>query len=491
MNAITKIGFLKDADLFRQRGLIGDVWQHAHSNATVDVIDPASLEVLGTVPDMGRDETRAAIDAAQAAFKDWKARTHAERGALLERWHGLILENEEDLALLLTLEQGKPLAEARGEIRYGASFVKWFAEEARRIGGSTIPSPTAGRRILVLKEPVGVCAIITPWNFPNAMITRKVAPALAAGCTVVIKPSEFTPFSALALGVLAERAGIPAGVINIVTGMPVEIGNELMSNETVRKISFTGSTRVGALLMRGAADSIKRLSLELGGNAPFIVFDDADLDLAVEGAVDSKFRNGGQTCVCANRILVQAGVYEAFSGKLASRVAAMKVGPGTEEGVVIGPMINSAAIEKIERHVADALEKGARIIAQSDSVPASQQYFRPILLGGATTQMLLASEETFGPVAPLFRFETEEEAIAIANGTPFGLAAYFYTDNLKRSWRVAEALEFGMVGLNTGLISTEVAPFGGVKQSGVGREGSQLGIEEYLEVKTLHVGGLR
>ena len=490
MNAITKIGFLKDADLFRQRGLIGDVWQQAHSKATVDVIDPASLEVLGTVPDMGRDETRAAIDAAQAAFKDWKARTHAERGALLERWHGLILENEEDLALLLTLEQGKPLAEARGEIRYGASFVKWFAEEARRIGGSTIPSPTPDRRILVLKEAVGVCAIITPWNFPNAMITRKVAPALAAGCTVVIKPSEFTPFSALALGVLAERAGIPAGVINIVTGMPVEIGNELMANETVRKISFTGSTRVGALLMRGAADSIKRLSLELGGNAPFIVFDDADLGNAVEGVIASKFRNGGQTCVCANRILVQAGVYNAFAEKLSQRVVRMKVGAGTDQSTDIGPMINAAAIDKIERHIADAQAKGARIIAQSEAMPDGKQYTRPVVLGEATTEMLLASEETFGPVAPLFRFETEEEAIAIANGTPFGLAAYFYTDNLNRSWRVAEALEFGMVGLNTGLISTEVAPFGGVKQSGVGREGSQLGIEEYLEVKTLHVGGL-
>jgi succinate-semialdehyde dehydrogenase/glutarate-semialdehyde dehydrogenase len=490
MNAMTKIGVLKDADLFRQRALIGDVWQHAHSKATVDVVDPASLEVLGTIPDMGRDETRAAIDAAAEAFKGWKARTHAERAALLERWHDLMLENEEDLALLLTLEQGKPLAEARAEIRYGASFVKWFAEEARRIGGSTIPSPTADRRILVLKDAVGVCAIITPWNFPNAMITRKVAPALAAGCTVVIKPSEFTPFSALALGVLAERAGIPAGVINIVTGMPTEIGNELMANETVRKISFTGSTRVGALLMKGAADSIKRLSLELGGNAPFIVFDDADLDVAVEAAIASKFRNGGQTCVCANRILVQFGIYDAFAAKLADRVATMKVGPGTEDGVEVGPMINRAAIEKIDRHVADALDKGARIIARSEAVAEGSQYARPVVLGEATTEMLLAFEETFGPVAPLFRFEKEEEAIAIANGTPFGLSAYFFTENLKRSWRVAEALEFGMIGLNTGLISTEVAPFGGVKQSGLGREGSQLGIEEYLEVKTLHVGGL-
>lgn len=491
MNAITRIGLLKDADLLRQQALIDGAWQHAHSQATLDVIDPASLDTLGTVPDMGRDETRAAIAAAQKAFAGWKALTHAERAALLERWHGLMLEHEEDLARLLTLEQGKPLTEARGEIRYGASFVKWFAEEARRIGGGTIPSPTADRRILVLKEPVGVCAIITPWNFPNAMITRKVAPALAAGCTVVIKPSEFTPFSALALGVLAERAGIPAGVINVLTGMPAEIGAELMANETVRKISFTGSTRVGALLMRGAADSIKRLSLELGGNAPFIVFDDADLDLAVEAAIASKFRNGGQTCVCANRILVQSGVYDAFAAKLAERVVAMKVGAGTDEGVEIGPMINSAAIDKIERHIADARDKGARLIAQSAAVPAGRQYARPVVLGEATVEMLLASEETFGPVAPLFRFDSEEEAIAIANGTPFGLAAYFFTESLKRSWRVAEALEFGMVGLNTGLISTEVAPFGGVKQSGLGREGSHLGMDEYLEVKTVHVGGLR
>jgi succinate-semialdehyde dehydrogenase/glutarate-semialdehyde dehydrogenase len=481
---------LKDRDLFRQRGLIGESWQDAGSGKTVDVISPATRSVLGTVPDMGEAETRAAIDAASRAFKSWKKKTHAERAMLLEAWYTLMLEHEEDLAHILTFEQGKPLAEARGEIRYGAGFVKWFAEEARRIGGSIIPSPTPDRRILVLKEAVGVCGIITPWNFPNAMITRKVAPALAAGCTVVIKPSEFTPYSALALGVLAERAGIPAGVINIVTGMPTAIGSELIGNETVRKISFTGSTRVGALLMRGAADSIKRLSLELGGNAPFIVFDDADIDLAVEGAIASKFRNGGQTCVCSNRILVQSGIYDSFAGKLAERVAQMKVGAGTEDGVVIGPMINEAAIDKIERHVQDALSKGAHILAQSNLVPDGRQYARPILLGGATTEMLLASEETFGPVAPLFRFEAEEAAVEIANGTPFGLAAYFYTQNLSRSWRVAEALEFGMVGLNTGAISTEVAPFGGVKQSGIGREGSQLGIEEYLEVKTLHVGGL-
>ncbi|MGV1760414.1 NAD-dependent succinate-semialdehyde dehydrogenase [Rhizobium sp. A22-96] len=481
---------LKDTRLFQDKGLIDGVWIAAASGATVDVHDPSRQAAIGTVPDMGGVEARNAIAAAEHAQRSWRRKTNAERAALLEAWHGLILENVDDLALILTTEQGKPLDEARGEIRYGASFVKWFAEEARRINGHTIPSPTPDRRIIVLREPVGVCGIITPWNFPSAMITRKVAPALAAGCTVVIKPSEFTPYSALALAVLAERAGIPAGVINIVTGMPTEIGNEIMRNETVRKISFTGSTRVGALLMRGAADSIKRLSLELGGNAPFIVFDDADLDLAVEGALASKFRNGGQTCVCANRLLVQSGVYDAFAAKLKAKVDAMKVGPGTEAGVLIGPMINRAAIEKIDRHVRDALSKGATIITNTRQLPDGGQYTAPIILTGATTEMELAGEETFGPVAPLFRFETEEEAIAIANGTPFGLASYFYTDNLKRAWRVGEALEFGMVGLNTGSVSMEVAPFGGIKQSGIGREGAQAGIEEYLEMKSFHMGGL-
>ncbi|PDT14785.1 succinate-semialdehyde dehydrogenase (NADP(+)) [Rhizobium sp. J15] len=481
---------LKEAGLFRQQALIGGKWIAATSRNSVEVIDPATQTVIGTVPDMGAAETRAAIEAAEAAYGPWKKKTHAERAALLEAWYALMIDHIEDLALILTTEQGKPLDEARGEIRYGASFVKWFAEEARRIGGHTIPSPTADRRIVVLKEPVGVCGIITPWNFPNAMITRKVAPALAAGCSVVIKPSEFTPFSALAIGCLAEKAGIPAGVINIVTGMPTGIGNEIMANEAVRKISFTGSTRVGSLLMRGASDSVKRLSLELGGNAPFIVFDDADLDAAVEGAIASKFRNGGQTCVCANRILVQAGVYDAFAEKLAARVDRMKVGPGTETGVAIGPMINEAAIAKINRHVDDALAKGATIVTRRAELPAGRQYTAPMVLTGATTEMQLASEETFGPVAPLFRFETEEEALAIANGTPYGLAAYFYTESLKRAWRVGEALEFGMVGLNTGAISTEVAPFGGVKQSGLGREGAQAGIEEYLEMKSFHIGGL-
>jgi succinate-semialdehyde dehydrogenase/glutarate-semialdehyde dehydrogenase len=481
---------LKDNALWRQDYLVGGAWRKAASGASIDVINPATQAVLGAVPDVSGAETAAAIAAASAAWAPWRRKTHAERAALLERWHHLMLASQEDLALILTLEQGKPLAEALGEIRYGASFVKWFAEEARRIGGATIPSPTPDRRIVVLKEPVGVCAVITPWNFPNAMITRKVAPALAAGCTVVIKPSDLTPYSALALGVLAERAGIPPGVVNIVTGRPNEIGAEMMANATVRKISFTGSTRVGALLMRGAADTIKRLSLELGGNAPFIVFDDADLDLAVEGAIVSKFRNGGQTCVCANRILAQAGVYDAFAERLAARVSAMKVGPGVDPGVEIGPMINAAAIDKIERHIADALAKGARMLSTRPTTPNGRQYVAPLVLGGATPDMLLAQEETFGPVAPLFRFETEDEAIALANGTPCGLAAYFYTESLKRSWRVAEALEFGMIGLNTGAISTEVAPFGGVKQSGLGREGAQCGIEEYLEIKSFHIGGL-
>ncbi|CAN7702407.1 NAD-dependent succinate-semialdehyde dehydrogenase [Pararhizobium sp. LjRoot238] len=481
---------LKDTSLFREQGLINGEWRGAAAEREIDVIEPATQDVLGTVPDMDGSDTRAAIEAAENAFGSWRRKTHSERATLLEAWHDLMIANIEDLALILTKEQGKPLAEARGEIRYGASFIKWFSEEARRIGGTTIPSPTADRRIVVLKEPVGVSAIITPWNFPNAMITRKVGPALAAGCTVVIKPSDLTPYSALALGVLAERAGIPKGVINIVTGMPTEIGDELMANPTVRKISFTGSTRVGSLLMRGASDSVKRLSLELGGNAPFIVFDDADLDLAVEGAIASKFRNGGQTCVCANRLLVQSGVYDAFAGKLAARVSAMKVGPGTEAGVDIGPMINKAAIDKINRHVDDAVAKGARILTTPPAMPKGEQYTAPIVLGGATTDMQLASEETFGPVAPLFRFDEEEDAIRIANATPFGLAAYFYTESLKRSWRVAEALEFGMVGLNTAAISTEVAPFGGVKQSGLGREGAQCGIEEYLEMKSFHIGGL-
>ena len=489
MNEMRKIPGLKDADLFRQAALIGGDWVQAEGGATVDVIDAATGERLGRVPDVTGAQTRLAVEAADRAFGSWRKRPHAERAALLERWFALMNEHAEDLALILTLEQGKPLAESKGEIAYGASFVKWFAEEARRIDGSLIPSPAGDRQIVVMKEPVGVCAVITPWNFPNAMITRKAAPALAAGCTVVIKPSEFTPFSALALGVLAERAGIPAGVINIVTGLPAAIGAELTGDAVVRKLSFTGSTRVGAILMGQCAPTVKRLSLELGGNAPFIVFDDADLDAAVEGAVASKFRNGGQTCVCSNRILVQAGVYDAFAEKLAARVSAMKVGPGTVAGNDIGPMINAPAIEKINRHVADAVAKGARILARAET-PAGGRYAAPVVLGEASAAMELAVEETFGPVAPLFRFETEDEAVAFANGTPYGLAAYFYTESHKRAWRVGQALEFGMVGLNTGMVSTAVSPFGGVKQSGLGREGARVGIDEYLETKAFHMAGL-
>ncbi len=489
MNEMRKIPGLKDADLFRQAALIGGDWVQADGGATVDVIDPATGERLGRVPDVTGAQTRLAVEAADRAFGSWRKRPHAERAALLERWFALMNEHAEDLALILTLEQGKPLAESKGEIAYGASFVKWFAEEARRIDGSLIPSPAGDRQIVVMKEPVGVCAVITPWNFPNAMITRKAAPALAAGCTVVIKPSEFTPFSALALGVLAERAGIPAGVINIVTGLPAAIGAELTGDAVVRKLSFTGSTRVGAILMGQCAPTVKRLSLELGGNAPFIVFDDADLDAAVEGAVASKFRNGGQTCVCSNRILVQAGVYDAFAEKLAARVSAMKVGPGTVAGNDIGPMINAPAIDKINRHVADAVAKGARILARAET-PAGGRYAAPVVLGEASAAMELAVEETFGPVAPLFRFETEDEAVAFANGTPYGLAAYFYTESHKRAWRVGQALEFGMVGLNTGMVSTAVSPFGGVKQSGLGREGARVGIDEYLETKAFHMAGL-
>lgn len=476
---------LKDPDLFREAALIDGEWL---ARADMEVLDPATGDVLGRMPDCTAAETEAAIAAAETAMKAWKARTHADRADLLMAWHQLILDHADDLALILTREQGKPLAEARGEILYGASFVRWFAEEARRINGKIIPSPVPGKKIFAMKEPVGVCAIVTPWNFPNAMITRKVAPGLAAGCTMVIKPSDFTPYSALALGVLAERAGIPAGVLNILTGRPEAIGGALTASPVVRKLSFTGSTRVGALLAEQCAPTLKKMSLELGGNAPFIVFDDADLDAAVEGAMVSKFRNGGQTCVCANRILVQSGIHDAFVAALAARVDALKVGPGTEPGVQIGPMINPAAIDKIGAHIDDALSKGAtRATAARD---LGQQFADPTVLVGATTEMRLASEETFGPVAPIFRFETEDEALAIANGTPFGLAAYFFTRDMARAFRFGEALEAGLVGLNTGAVSHAEAPFGGVKASGLGREGAQEGIEEYLETKAFHFGGL-
>ena len=476
---------LSDPDLFREAALIDGAWI---ARADMEVSNPATGGALGHMPDCTADETTQAIAAAEAAMVDWKKQTHAERADLLMAWYQLMLDHADDLALILTAEQGKPLAEAKGEILYGASFMRWFAEEARRINGHIIPSPVPGKKIFAMKEPVGVCAIITPWNFPNAMITRKVAPGLAAGCTMVIKPSDFTPYSALALCVLAERAGIPKGVLNVLTGRPEEIGATLTASPVVRKLSFTGSTRVGALLAEQCAPTLKKMSLELGGNAPFIVFDDADLDAAVEGAMASKFRNGGQTCVCANRILVQSGIHDAFVAALAARVDALKVAAGTEAGAEIGPMINAAAIEKISAHVEDALARGATRATASRDLP--EQFADPVVLTGATPEMRLASEETFGPVAPIFRFETEEEALAIANGTPFGLAAYFYTTDMARAFRFGEALEAGLVGLNTGAVSHAEAPFGGVKSSGLGREGAQEGIEEYLETKAFHFAGL-
>ncbi|KAB0532322.1 NAD-dependent succinate-semialdehyde dehydrogenase, partial [Pseudomonas chlororaphis] len=433
--------------------------------------------------------TRLAIAAAERAWPAWRARPAAERAQLLERWYQAMLDNLDDLALIMTAEQGKPFAEAQGEIRYGAGFVKWFAEEARRICGDTLPAPAGDRRLLTLKQPVGVCAAITPWNFPNAMITRKCAPALAAGCPIIVKPSDLTPLSALALAVLAERVGIPPGVFSVLTGMPTGIGEELTGNPAVRKISFTGSTAVGRLLMRQSAEHIKRLSLELGGNAPFVVFDDADLEQAIAGIMQSKFRNAGQTCVCANRILVQDGIYQRFAQRLVEEVAKLKVGNGLEPGVSIGPLINAAAVSKVARHIDDALGKGATLLY--GGVPQGEsQFVQPTVLGEASTEMLLAHEETFGPVAPLMRFHDEAEALAIANATPYGLGAYYFTQDLRRSWRFGEALEFGMVGLNTGIISMEVAPFGGIKQSGLGREGSKYGLDEYLEIKAFHIGGL-
>ncbi|MFQ8433564.1 NAD-dependent succinate-semialdehyde dehydrogenase [Amaricoccus sp. W119] len=476
---------LRDPDLFREAALIDGAWL---SRADMEVTDPATGGTLGQMPDCTAAETEAAIAAAERAMGPWKARTHLERADLLLAWHRLMLDHADDLASILTAEQGKPLAEAKAEILYGASFVRWFAEEARRINGAVIPSPVPGKMLLAMKEPVGVCAIITPWNFPNAMIARKVAPGLAAGCTMVIKPSDFTPYSALALGVLAERAGIPKGVLNILTGRPEAIGATLTASPVVRKLSFTGSTRVGALLAGQCAPTLKKLSLELGGNAPFIVFDDADVDAAVEGAMASKFRNGGQTCVCANRVLVQSGIHDRFVAALAAKVDALKVGAGTKPGTMIGPMINAAAIAKIEAHVEDALARGATRVTRRRDLGA--RFADPVVLTGATPDMRLASEETFGPVAPIFRFETEDEALALANGTPFGLAAYFYTADMSRAFRFGAALEVGLVALNTGAVSHAEAPFGGVKASGLGREGAREGIEEYLETKAFHIGGL-
>lgn len=470
--------------------LLAGAWVAADSVESIAVTNPATGEVVATVPKMGRAETVRAIVAAEIAQKQWKTLTAAARAAILRRWFDLIKLHAEDLAQILTAEQGKPLAEARGEVNYGASFIEWFAEEAKRVYGETIPSPANDRRLLVIKQPIGVTAAITPWNFPIAMITRKAAPALAAGCSMIIKPAEQTPLSAIALAVLAEEAGVPSGVLQVITGKAREIGAVLCESPVVTKLSFTGSTEVGRILMRQCADTIKKLSLELGGNAPFIVFDDADLDAAVEGAMISKFRNAGQTCVCANRLFVQAGVFDAFAQKLAAKVSALKVGNGTADGVTQGPLIDVAAIEKIESHVSDAVKKGAKLVQGGKRHTLGGTFYEPTVLAGVTADALIFKEETFGPVAPLFRFETDDEVIEMANRTEFGLASYFYSRDIGRIWRVAEALEYGMVGVNTGMISNEVAPFGGVKQSGLGREGSHHGIDEYLEIKYIAMAGI-
>jgi len=481
---------LKDPSLFRQQCYIDGAWCDADSGETIEVTNPATGAVIGTVPKMGAAETRRAIAAADAAWADWRNRTAKERATVLRRWFDLMVANQEDLAVLMTTEQGKPLAESRGEILYGASFIEWFAEESKRVYGDVIPGHQRDKRIVVIKQPVGVVAAITPWNFPNAMITRKAGPALAAGCPMVIKPASQTPYSALALAELAERAGLPKGVLSIVTGSASAIGGEMTSNPTVRKVSFTGSTEIGKLLMKQSADTVKKVSMELGGNAPFLVFDDANLDQAVEGAIASKFRNTGQTCVCANRILVQSKVYDAFAEKLATAVKKLKVGNGLEEGVTQGPLIDKSALEKVKEHVADATSKGAKVMAGGQPHELGGTFFQPTLLVNVTPDMKVTHEETFGPVAPLFRFETEEEALALANATEFGLASYFYASDMGRIWRGSEGLESGIVGINTGIISTEVAPFGGVKESGVGREGSKYGIEDYLEIKYLCMGGV-
>ena len=481
---------LQNPDLFRQQAFVGGRWCEAESGATIEVNNPATGEILGTVPRMGANETWRAIEAAKEAFSDWSRRPAKERSNLMRGWYDLIMANVDDLGALMTAEQGKPLAEAKGEVAYAASFIEWFAEEAKRVYGDTIPSPWQDRRLVVIKQPIGVCAAITPWNFPAAMIGRKAGPALASGCSMVAKPAESTPFSALALAVLAERAGIPAGVFNVLTGEAKEIGGEMTSNPDVRKITFTGSTEVGRLLMQQSADTIKKLSLELGGNAPFLVFDDADLDEAVEGAIVSKYRNAGQTCVCANRLYVQAGVYDAFAEKLVAAVGKLKVGNGFDPEVLQGPLIDFAAVEKIEDHIQDAVAKGGRVLLGGKRHALGQTFFEPTVLSEVTSQMKVAREETFGPLAPLFRFGSDEEGIQMANDTEFGLASYFFSRDIGRAWRAAEALECGMAGINTGLISNEVAPFGGVKQSGLGREGSHYGMDEFLEVKYLCFGGL-
>ncbi len=495
MNAPAQAGLaalqLKDPKLFREQCYVDGGWADADSRKTIPVNNPATGEVLGSVPRMGSQEAKRAVEAAERAWPAWRAKTAKERAVILRKWFDLMMASQEDLAQILTAEQGKPLAEARGEIAYGASFIEWFAEEGKRAYGDMIPPHQADKRILVMKQPIGVCALITPWNFPNAMITRKAGPALAAGCTVVIKPAGQTPYSALAMAELGSRAGIPKGVLNIITGDSKAIGAELCANPVVRKLSFTGSTETGRILMKQSADTVKKLSLELGGNAPFIVFEDADLDAAVEGALASKYRNAGQTCVCANRLYVQDRVYDAFAAKLTEKVKGFKVGAGTEPGVTIGPLIDEPGVQKVEKHVADALGKGAKALLGGKRHERGGLFFQPTVLANVTPDMLVSHEETFGPVAPLIRFKTEDEVIRLANDTEFGLCGYFYSRDVGRIFRVAERMETGIVGANVGIISTEVAPFGGVKQSGLGREGSKYGLEEYLEVKYLLLGGIQ
>ncbi|SNZ06737.1 NAD-dependent succinate-semialdehyde dehydrogenase [Cohaesibacter gelatinilyticus] len=478
---------LRDQSLLETRAYVNGEW--VENGKTFDVINPATGEVVAKVTDLSAEEVSTTIDHAYQAQKSWKKLTGKERGALLRRWYDLMVENVDDLGTIVCAEMGKPLPEAKGEVLYGASFIEWFAEEAKRIYGDVIPGHQQDKRIVVLKQPIGVVGSITPWNFPNAMIARKVAPALAVGCSFVARPAELTPLSANAMAVLAERAGIPAGVFNVVPSSDSSgVGQELCANEKVSKVTFTGSTRVGKILMQQCADTIKKLSLELGGNAPFLVFDDADLDAAVDGAMIAKYRNGGQTCVCANRIYVQAGVYEAFAEKLAAKVQSLKLGDGFEEGVTTGPLINQAAVDKVEQHVSDAVHKGAQVMVGGKPHELGHTFFEPTILTDVTTDMVVAREETFGPVAPLFKFETEEEVVALANDSEFGLAGYFYSRDIARVWRVAEEMETGMVGINTGLISTEMAPFGGIKQSGLGREGSKYGVEDFLEMKYLCFG---
>jgi succinate-semialdehyde dehydrogenase / glutarate-semialdehyde dehydrogenase len=495
MNAIVKdrssVIPLKDSQLFRDRAYVNGAWVEADSKGRFDVDNPADGTLLGSVPDMGTAEAHRAIDAANAALPAWRALTGKQRSQILRKWFDLIVANADDLAAILTAEQGKPLAEAKGEIIYGASFVEWFAEEAKRVYGDVIPTLSNDRRLIVIKQPIGVVAAITPWNFPNAMITRKVAPGLAVGCTFVLKPAEQTPYSALALAELAERAGFPKGVLNIITGDAPAIGQEMCANPIVRKVTFTGSTEVGRILLKQSADTIKKVSLELGGNAPFIVFDDADLDAAAEGAIASKYRNAGQTCVCANRIYVQDAVYDAFAAKLAEKVRAFKVGKGDEAGVTIGPLIDKQGLAKVEEHVADAVAKGAKVILGGKRHELGGLFFQPTLLTEVTASMKVSREETFGPVAPLYRFKTDQEAIDMANATEFGLAAYFYARDVGRVFRVAEAIESGMVGINVGILANEAVPFGGVKQSGLGREGSKYGVDDFLEIKYLCVGGIQ